>query len=83
MTGAPHFAHVRSGVKYGPTDFKDHMAHDGLSCAFEGWPMGNAAEHIAAKHAIGREEQDHFGAQSHQRAAEAWEKGWFDARSSR
>lgn len=66
-------------MKYGPTDFKDVMAHDGLSCAFEGWPMGNAAEHIAAKHAISREDQDHWGALSHRRAAEAWEKGWFNA----
>ena len=79
MTGSPHFAHVRSGVKYGPTEFKDVMAHDGLSCAFEGWPMGNAAEHIAAKHAISREDQDRFGALSHKRAAEAWDKGWFDS----
>ena len=58
MTGAPHFAHVRTGVKYGPTDFKDSMAHDGLTCAFEHWPMGNAAEHIASKHNISREEQE-------------------------
>ena len=79
MTGAPHFAHVRSGVKYGPTDFKDVMAHDGLSCAFENWPMGNAAEHIADKHGVTREDQDRFGAQSHQRAAAAWEAGHFDS----
>ena len=79
MTAAPHYANVRAGVKYGPTDFKDTMAHDGLSCAFECWPMGNAAEHIAAKHAISREDQDRFGAQSHQRAAAAWDAGHFDA----
>jgi acetyl-CoA C-acetyltransferase len=79
MSAAPHFAHVRGGVKYGPTELKDLMAHDGLTCAFECWPMGNAADHIARKHDVSRGEQDRFGAQSHQRAAAAWEKGWFNA----
>lgn len=79
MTMAPHFAHVRTGVKYGPTQMQDVMAHDGLSCAFECWPMGNAAEHIAAKHAVSREDQDRFGALSHKRAAAAWDNGWFDS----
>jgi acetyl-CoA C-acetyltransferase len=79
MTAAPHFVSVRSGVKYGPAQLQDAMAHDGLSCAFEGWPMGNAAEHIAAKHAISREDQDRWGALSHQRAAQAWDNGFFDS----
>lgn len=79
MTGAPHFAHVRQGVKYGPGTMEDHMAFDGLRCAFECWPMGNAAEHIAEKYSVTREEQDRFGAQSHQRAAAAWDSGYFDS----
>lgn len=79
MTGAPHFAHVRQGVKYGPGTMEDHMAFDGLRCAFECWPMGNAAEHIADKYGVSREEQDRFGAQSHVRAAAAWEAGHFDS----
>ncbi len=79
MTGAPHFAHVRQGVKYGAGTMEDHMAFDGLRCAFECWPMGNAAEHIADKYNVSREEQDRFGAQSHQRAAAAWDAGHFDA----
>jgi acetyl-CoA C-acetyltransferase len=78
MTLAPHMEYVRTGVKYGETKMVDHMAADGLSCAFEGWPMGNAADHIAAKHGITREEQDRFAVQSHQRAADATEKGLFD-----
>ncbi|MCZ6837158.1 MAG: thiolase family protein [Planctomycetota bacterium] len=78
MTLAPHYAPLRSGVKFGPTDFKDHMQHDGLTCAFEGWGMTNAAQHIATKHGISREEQDRFSAQSHQRAAAATEAGWFN-----
>ncbi len=78
MTGAPHFAHVRQGVKYGPGTMEDHMAYDGLRCAFEGWPMGNAAEHTAGEHGITREDQDRFAAQSHVRAAAAWDAGHFD-----
>ncbi|MFG0285256.1 MAG: acetyl-CoA C-acetyltransferase [Phycisphaerales bacterium JB039] len=79
MTAAPHFAHVRSGVKYGPTEMRDIMAHDGLNCAFEGWAMGCAADHIADRYGITRAEQDRFGAQSHQRAAAATKAGYFDA----
>ena len=79
MDLAPHFAHVRTGIKYGEGTLQDHMAHDGLTCAFEEWPMGNAAEWIAAEHDISREEQDRFSAQSHNRAEKAWADGVFAA----
>src|SRR5690606_3855308 len=65
--------------KYGPGAMEDHMAYDGLRCPFECWPMGNAAEHIATKYGITRADQDRFGAQSHQRAQQAWDKGYFDS----
>ena len=78
MDLAPHFAHVRGGVKYGPTTMQDHMAFDGLTCAIEQWPMGNAAEWIAGEHDISREEQDRFSAQSHNRAEAAWANGFFE-----
>ncbi len=77
MTGAPHFSHVRQGVKFGDTKLTDVMAHDGLTCAFEHWMMGNAADHIAEKYGVSREEQDRFAAQSHQRAEKATSEGWF------
>lgn len=77
MTGSPHFAHVRAGVKFGPAQMEDHMAYDGLRCAFELCAMGNSADHIARKYDISRAEQDRFSAQSHQRAAEATKQGWF------
>src|SRR5688572_8756270 len=77
MTAAPHFARVREGVKYGPATMEDHMAFDGLRCAFECWPMGNAADHIAKKFEISRAEQDRFSVQSHQRAAGATKAGHF------
>jgi acetyl-CoA C-acetyltransferase len=77
MTAAPHFARIREGVKFGPASFEDHMQFDGLRCAFECWGMTNAADHIAKKFEISREDQDRFSAQSHQRAAEATKQGWF------
>jgi len=79
MTRAPHYADVRSGIKFGPGTLHDHMAHDGLECAFEGWGMGMAAEHTAEKHGISREDMDAFAAESHQKAAKAAAEGWFDA----
>jgi len=77
MTAAPHFARVREGVKYGPATMEDHMAYDGLRCAFEACAMGNSADHIAKKFEISRAEQDRFSVQSHQRAAEATKNGYF------
>jgi acetyl-CoA C-acetyltransferase len=79
MTRAPHYADVRSGIKFGPSTLHDHMAHDGLECAFEGWGMGMAAEHTAEKNGIVREDMDAFAATSHQKAAKAAAEGWFDA----
>ena len=77
MTSAPHFARVREGVKYGPATMEDHMAYDGLRCAFEACAMGDSADFIAGKFGITRAEQDRFAVQSHQRAAEATKNGWF------
>jgi acetyl-CoA C-acetyltransferase len=77
MTAAPHFARVREGVKYGPAQMEDHMAYDGLRCAFEACAMGNSADHIARKFEISRAEQDRFAVQSHQRAAAATAAGHF------
>jgi acetyl-CoA C-acetyltransferase len=79
MSLAPHLEYLRTGIKYGEAKMIDHMAHDGLSCAFEGWAMGCAADHIASKFKISRSEQDRFSAQSHQRAAKAWKECYFKA----
>ncbi|MDP7029655.1 MAG: thiolase family protein [Phycisphaerales bacterium] len=79
MTRAPHYADVRGGIKFGPGTLQDHMAHDGLECAFEGWGMGMAAEHTAEKHGITRADMDALSAASHVKAAEAASNGWFDA----
>jgi len=79
MDLAPHMIHVRNGLKYGPGTMQDHMAADGLTCAFEKWAMGCASDYITAKHGVSREEQDRFAAQSHQRAAAATAAGHFKA----
>src|SRR5205809_2935324 len=70
---------ARTGWKYGDQKAVDAMIHDGLWCAFEDWHMGAAAEHIATKCGVSRQDQDRFSAQSQQRAAAAWEKGLFSA----
>ena len=41
--------------------------------------MGEAAEHIATKCSITRADQDRFSVNSHQRAAQAWNQGVFNA----
>jgi acetyl-CoA C-acetyltransferase len=79
MSRAPYLLlNARSGFKYGDQKVVDAMIHDGLWCAFENWPMGEAAEHIARKYGISRAEMDRFAAQSQQRAALSWERGLFD-----
>ncbi|ATX81538.1 acetyl-CoA C-acetyltransferase/acetyl-CoA acyltransferase [Mariprofundus ferrinatatus] len=40
--------------------------------------MGQTAELLAREFSIARAEQDAFALQSHQRAAAAWDRGWFD-----
>ena len=79
MDLAPHLAQVRAGIKYGAGTLVDHMQFDGLTCAFENWPMGNAAEHTAATCGVTRAEQDAFSVESNRRAAEATKNGWFKA----
>ncbi|MDP7008049.1 MAG: thiolase family protein [Phycisphaerales bacterium] len=79
MSRSPHLANVRSGIKFGEGALIDHMQHDGLTCPFEGWGMGSAAEWTAETFDISREAQDAYAAQSHQRAAKAISEGWFDA----
>jgi acetyl-CoA C-acetyltransferase len=80
MSRAPYLLFGgRTGWKFGDQKVVDAMIHDGLWCAYEGWHMGEAAEHIACKYSVSRAEQDRFALQSQQRAAAAWERGDFTA----
>jgi acetyl-CoA C-acetyltransferase len=78
MTNAPHLLlNQRQGYKYGDVVIKDHMALDGLTDAYDQVSMGESTERHVAKLGISREEQDAFGAASHQRAAAAQKNGHF------
>lgn len=78
MTQAPHLlATSREGFKYGDVTMADHMATDGLFCAFDQVAMGASTEKYNGRYALTRQEQDAFAARSHQRAAAATEKGIF------
>ena len=78
MTNAPHLLlGQRQGYKYGDVVVKDHMALDGLTDAWDCCSMGESTERHNASWNITREDQDAFGALSHQRAAAAQKKGVF------
>jgi acetyl-CoA C-acetyltransferase len=78
MTQAPHLLpKSRAGFKYGDVQLVDHMAYDGLFCAFDQVAMGASTEKFNSRYELTREEQDVFAARSHQRAAKAIEDGTF------
>jgi len=52
---------------------------EGLTDPTIGMGMGDTAENLARDFSITRKEQDAFALSSHQRAAKAWEDGWYDA----
>jgi len=80
MTQAPHLLpKSRGGFKYGDVTMLDHMAHDGLFCAFDQVAMGVSTEKHNARHNVTRAEQDEFAARSHQLAAAAIKEGRFAA----
>jgi acetyl-CoA C-acetyltransferase len=78
MSLIPHYAHLRNGVKFGPTTFVDGMQKDGLTDAYDGNAMGVCADLCATEYEISREEQDAFAIQSYERSAKAWSEGKFD-----
>ncbi len=78
MTQAPHLLpKSRSGYKYGDVTMLDHMAYDGLFCAFDQVAMGASTEKHNARYGVTRAEQDAFSARSHQLAAAAIKEGRF------
>src|SRR5690349_22499916 len=72
MTQAPHLLpKSREGFKYGDVTMTDHMAYDGLFCAFDQVAMGVSTEKYNDRYGLSREGQDAFSAPSQQRAAAA------------
>ena len=62
---------ARNGYRIGNAEIVDSMIHDGLWEIYENFHMGVAAELVAEKYKISREEQDRFALESHQRAVHA------------
>jgi acetyl-CoA C-acetyltransferase len=80
MTRAPHLLMgSRDGWSYGSVEVLDHMAHDGLTDAYDRESMGASTERHNGPLGISREAQDAVAARSHQRAAAAAEAGLFEA----
>jgi acetyl-CoA C-acetyltransferase len=80
MSWAPHLVHGRlNQLRFGHAELRDALLVDGLSCAFEGWAMGHAAEFIAETYGITREAMDHYALASHRKAMAATDTGKFKA----
>ena len=78
MSNAPHLLRGgRAGFRLGDAKLEDSIVADGLTCSFEKWHMGSAAEHTAAKFGITREQMDEFSLESHRRAIAAQKSGAF------
>ena len=76
MTNAPYLLpQARAGARLGHGQLIDSMVADGLWDVFNDFHMGNTAELVAEKYEIGREEQDEFAAQSHNKAEQAEQEG--------
>ena len=78
MSNAPYLIHGRGGkLRYGHEQLVDALLHDGLWDPFEDWVMGMAAEYIAEKYEVSREEMDQWAYESHQKAIAAMDNGKF------
>lgn len=72
MSNAPHLLMgSRKGWQYGSVEALDHMAHDGLTDAFDHDSMGLSTERHNLPLGISRSDQDKIASASHQRAAAA------------
>ena len=81
MTNAPYILpKVRSGLRLGHGEVKDHMFLDGLEDAYEeGRLMGSFAEETAGLYQFTRQAQDAYAVESLARAKKATEDGSFAA----
>jgi acetyl-CoA C-acetyltransferase len=78
MSNAPYYLpKARTGYRLGNGELVDGVIHDGLWDSFNNFHMGSAAELIARKFKVTREDQDRFSVESHQKAARAQKEGKF------
>jgi len=78
MSLIPHYVHMRTGTKFGPSTLIDGMQKDGLVDAYDQNAMGVCADACATNYEFSREDQDAYAIQSYKRSSEAWENGKFD-----
>jgi len=77
MSRSPYISSaLRWGARMNDTPVVDMMV-GALSDPFDDCHMGITAENVAEKYQVSREDQDALAAQSHQRARNAIEKGFF------
>ena len=80
MSNAPHLLPgARAGYRLGNGVLVDAMINDGLWDVYNDFHMGVAAELIADKYKVTREDQDTFAYESHRKAVAAIESGKFKA----
>jgi len=77
MSLIPHYVHMRTGQKFGPSTLVDGMQKDGLVDVYDQNAMGVCADACAVEYDFSREDQDNFAIQSYKRSAEAWKSGNF------
>ena len=78
MSSVPYYSEdTRWGHKYGNVSLIDGLAKDGLTDAYDGLAMGNAAELCARECGISRDDQDGFAIGSYKRSQAAWNEGKF------
>src|SRR6516164_1565183 len=79
MSRSPYLAPaMRWGARMNDTTLVDAMV-GALSDPFDDCHMGITAENVAKKYKVSREDQDKLAAESHKRAANAIDKGYFKA----
>lgn len=80
MSNAPYLVpSARQGARLGHAQMLDAMVHDGLWDAYSDQHMGMTGELVADEFNISRQMQDEFAANSHHKAAAAWEAEKFTA----
>lgn len=75
MSLIPHYVHMRTGQKFGPSSLIDGMQRDGLVDVYDQNAMGVCADACAEEYDFSREDQDAFAIQSYNRSADAWKSG--------
>lgn len=77
MSLIPHYVHMRTGSKFGPSTLIDGMQKDGLVDVYDQNAMGVCADACAIEHKFSREDQDNYAIQSYNRSTLAWKEGKF------